>query len=202
MELTRRKQEKKMTEVLVKKTHFTHIEVERLFQLYRDNAIKLDAMDRNTFREFLHDAFNMTEDILMDRIFKFFDTKSDGTITREEWILGLNVLLKGTTEEQTAYSFSIYDLNHDGFISKEEMLNLLKTALFSSGVEEEADEGIKDLIEMTMKKMDDDKDGKVSFEDFQICVKNNPLMLEAFGPCLPTGKVGEQFCNSILEVPK
>ena len=104
---------------------------------------------------------------------------------------------------------------------------MLKTALFSSGVEEEADEGIKDLIEMTMKKMDDDKDGKVSFEDFQICVRNNPLMLEAFGPCLPTGKVtfkwlsyihtymtwrilniiplfqvGEQFCNSILEVPK
>jgi len=113
-----RKQEKKMTEVLVKKTHFTHIEVERLFQIYRDNAIKLDAMDRNTFREFLHDAFNMTDDILMDRIFKFFDTKSDGTITREEWILGLNVLLKGTTEEQTTYSFSIYDLNHDGFISK------------------------------------------------------------------------------------
>ena len=75
-------------------------------------------MDRNTFREFLHDAFNMTEDILMDRIFKFFDTKSDGTITREEWIVGLNVLLKGTTEEQTTYSFSIYDLNHDGFISK------------------------------------------------------------------------------------
>ena len=75
-------------------------------------------MDRNTFREFLHDAFNMTDDILMDRIFKFFDTKSDGTITREEWILGLNVLLKGTTEEQTTYSFSIYDLNHDGFISK------------------------------------------------------------------------------------
>ena len=84
----------------------------------RDNAIKLDAMDRNTFREFLHDAFNMTDDILMDRIFKFFDTKSDGTITREEWIMGLNVLLKGTTDEQTTYSFSIYDLNHDGFISK------------------------------------------------------------------------------------
>ena len=135
-----RKQEKKMTEVLVKKTHFTHVEVERLFQIYRlslnsilmcehfprDNAIKLDAMDRNTFREFLHDAFNMTDDILMDRIFKFFDTKSDGTITREEWILGLNVLLKGTTEEQTTYSFSIYDLNHDGFISKyrEKLFNL------------------------------------------------------------------------------
>ena len=76
------------------------------------------------------------------------------------------------------------------------MLNLLKTALFSSGVEEEADEGIKDLIEMTMKKMDDDKDGKVSFEDFQICVRNNPLMLEAFGPCLPTGKVMDNILQT------
>ena len=74
-------------------------------------------------------------------------------------------------------------------LAREEMLSLLKTALFSSGVEEDADEGIKDLIEMTMKKMDDDHDGKVSFEDFEISVKNNPLMLEAFGPCLPTGKV-------------
>ena len=26
----------------------------------------------------------------------------------------------------------------------------------------------KDLIEMTMKKMDEDKDGKVSFEDFEV----------------------------------
>ena len=51
---------------------------------------------------------------------------------------------------------------------REEMLNLLETALFSSGVEEEADEGIKDLIEMTMKKMDEDKDGKVSFADFEV----------------------------------
>ena len=27
-------------------------------------------MDRNQFREFLHDCFDMTDDILMDRIFK------------------------------------------------------------------------------------------------------------------------------------
>ena len=78
------------------------------------------------------------------------------------------------------------------------MLNLLKTALFSSGVEEEADEGIKDLIEMTLKKMDDDKDGRVSFDDFKATVKNDPLMLEAFGPCLPTSKAGDDFFSGFL----
>ena len=52
-------------------------------------------MNRNTFREFLHKVFNMTDDILMDRIFKFFDTDNDGLITREEWVVGLNVFLRG-----------------------------------------------------------------------------------------------------------
>ena len=91
-----KKQEKKMTEVFVKKTHFTFLEIEKLFQLYRDHAEDLDSMDRNTFREFLHDVFNMTDDILMDRIFKYFDTVNDGNITREEWIMGLNIFLKGS----------------------------------------------------------------------------------------------------------
>ena len=96
-----KKQEKKMTEVLVKKTHFTFLEIERLFQLYRDHAEDLDSMDRNTFREFLHDVFNMTDDILMDRIFKYFDMVNDGNITREEWIMGLNVFLKGNCSKET-----------------------------------------------------------------------------------------------------
>ena len=91
-----RKQEKKMTEGLVKRTHFTCLEIEKLFELYREHSEDLDTMDRNTFREFLHDIFNMTDDILMDRIFKFFDTLNDGNITREEWIMGHNVFLKGT----------------------------------------------------------------------------------------------------------
>ena len=77
------------------------------------------------------------------------------------------------------------------------MLNLLKTALFSSGVEEEADEGIKDLIEMTMKKMDDDKDGKVSFKDWSTTVRQEPLMMEAFGPCLPSKRQGALFMQKV-----
>ena len=85
-----------MTEGLVKRTHFTCLEIEKLFELYREHSEDLDTMDRNTFREFLHDIFNMTDDILMDRIFKFFDTLNDGNITREEWIMGHNVFLKGT----------------------------------------------------------------------------------------------------------
>ena len=46
--------------------------------------------------------------------------------------------------------------------------------------------------------MDDDKDGRVSFDDFKATVKNDPLMLEAFGPCLPTSKAGDNFFSGFL----
>ena len=64
----------------------------------------------------------------------------------------------------------------------------------------EEDEGIKDLMEMTLKRMDHDKDGKISQEDFAHTVEQDVLMLEAFGSCLPSGKAGQEFASSILDV--
>lgn len=51
---------------------------------------------------------------------------------------------------------------------------------------------------MTMKKMDEDKDGRVSFADFEVTVTKDPLMLEAFGPCLPTVKVASYSAPSLV----
>ena len=83
---------------------------------------------------------------MMDRMFTFFDKKVDGTVTREEWVMGLSVVLRGNLDELMAYAFFIYDLNQDGLISKEEMWCMLKDALFCPEYQEEADEGIRDLI--------------------------------------------------------
>ena len=37
----------------------------------------------------------MTDDIIMDRIFKHFNTFATDDIDMEEWILGFNIFLKG-----------------------------------------------------------------------------------------------------------
>jgi Ca2+-binding EF-hand superfamily protein len=47
----------------------------------------------------------------------------------------------------------VYDLNGDGFISREEMFHMLKNSLIRQLTEEDPDEGIKDLVEITVKKM-------------------------------------------------
>ncbi|KAH0508572.1 EF-hand calcium-binding domain-containing protein 1 [Microtus ochrogaster] len=147
------------------------------------------GLDRNAFRNILHVTFGMTDDMIMDRVFRGFDRDNDGCVSVSEWIHGLSLFLRGTLEEKMKYCFEVFDLNGDGFISKEEMFHMLKNSLLKQPSEEDPDEGIKDLVEITLKKMDQDHDGKLSFTDYEKAVREETLLLEAFGPCLPDPKL-------------
>ena len=55
-------------------------------------------MDRKKFREFLNDTFGMTDEIIMDRLFKYFNKIPTDDIDMEEWVAGFSVFLKGENE--------------------------------------------------------------------------------------------------------
>jgi len=63
--------------------------------------------------------------------------------------------------------------------------------------DEDPDEGVRELVDIVLRKMDSDKDSKLSFEDFSTSVNKQSLLLEAFGQCLPTREMSESFVNSI-----
>ncbi|XP_042540478.1 EF-hand calcium-binding domain-containing protein 1-like isoform X2 [Dipodomys spectabilis] len=146
------------------------------------------GLDRNTFRGILYSIFGMTDDMLMNRVFFAFDKDSDNFINVIEWIKGLSVFLRGTFEEKLKFCFEVYYLNGDGYISQEEIFDMLKNSLYQQSPEEESDEGISELVDLTLKKMDYDNDGKISFADFERAVRKDTLLLEVFGPCLPEAK--------------
>ncbi|KAM4705161.1 calaxin [Rhinophrynus dorsalis] len=174
--------------------HFSKNEVECLIRLYHTIVGRpiepntRGGIDRNTFRNILHNTFGMTDDMIMDRVFRGFDKDNDSYISVTEWIEGLSVFLRGSLDEKIKYCFGVYDLNGDGYISREEMFHMLKNSLLKQPTEEDPDEGIKDLVEITLKKMDYDHDSKLSFMDFEKAVREENLLLEAFGPCLPDSK--------------
>ncbi|XP_039561413.1 EF-hand calcium-binding domain-containing protein 1 isoform X1 [Passer montanus] len=189
--------------------HFTKSEVECLVKLFDTLVAKAinqfagAGFDRTVFRDTLYNAFGMTDDVVLDRVFSTFDKDNTGSITVEEWVEGLAVLLRGTLEEKMKYCFAVYDLNGDGYISKEEMFQMLKQSLLIQPADEEPDEGVKDLVEIALKKMDYDHDGKLSFTDFEKAVTDENLLLEAFGPCLPDIKSIMSFEQKIFrEIPK
>ncbi|XP_023606478.1 EF-hand calcium-binding domain-containing protein 1-like isoform X4 [Myotis lucifugus] len=126
-------------------------------------------------------------------LFCAFDKDSDNCINVNEWVKGLSVFLRGTFEEKLKFCFEVYYLNgDDGYISREEIFDMLRNSLHKQLSEEEADEGIKELVEIALKKMDYDNDGKISFADFEKAVKEERLLLEVFGQCLPEAKREER----------
>ena len=43
------------------------------------------------------------------------------------------------------------------------------------------------------------RDGRISFSDFSTTVSREPLLLEAFGTCLPTSPQGMAWARKILD---
>lgn len=131
-------------------------------------------------------------------MFRCFDTDADNFISFEEFVRGMSVFLKGKYEDKLRCKktflpypfyllllvcFRVYDLNGDRYISKEEMFQMLKNCLVK-GTEEDED-GIKDLVDLVLKKLDEDRDGRVSEADWASAIAKENLLMEAFGQCLP-----------------
>ena len=57
-------------------------------------------------------------------VFKSIDQNKTGTVTFGEFLEFLSVLSKGSVEEKMMWSFSFYDVNKDGVISREEMFKV------------------------------------------------------------------------------
>ncbi|XP_033848074.3 calaxin isoform X2 [Acipenser ruthenus] len=150
----------KLADSIVKHVkHFNNSEVLCLIKLFNvlmgeqsEHRVG-NGLDRGKFRSILHNTFGMTDDMIMDRVFRAFDKDNDSNVSVKEWIEGLSVFLRGTLDEKIKYCFEVYDLNGDGYISREEMFHMLKNSLIKQPTEEDPDEGIKDLVEITLKKM-------------------------------------------------
>ncbi|KAL9882430.1 calaxin [Glossina fuscipes fuscipes] len=211
----------KILEHLRKKTKFTKDELDALCRIYRKlvsncqfanktltvsssgaaivKPQQQEGIERIVFRELLHSTFDIvTEEILMERMFCSWDKSHEGLPLRlDGWLVGLSVFLRGTRNEKAAFCFRVYDLNGDGFITKDEIFTLLRNSLIKQPQDEDPDEGVKDLVEIVLKKFDIDKDGKVSLDDFMMTVEKEPLLTEAFGQCLPAESAIISFFSTL-----
>ena len=64
--------------------------------LFKDSRYSPNKMSRKTFRAFLNETFDFTDDIIMDRLFKHFNKISCDDIDAEEWVAGFSIFLKGS----------------------------------------------------------------------------------------------------------
>ncbi|KAL8187465.1 UNVERIFIED_CONTAM: Kv channel-interacting protein 4 [Gekko kuhli] len=116
----------------------------------------------------------------------------------QDFVAGLSIILRGTIDDRLNWAFNLYDLNKDGCITKEEMLDIMKSIYDMMGKytypamrEDAPQEHVESFFQeplvapsfnfcvlvFTFQKMDRNKDGVVTIEEFiESCQKDENIM--------------------------
>lgn len=138
------------------------------------------TVDLAQFRQVLS-LVHVTAGLPAERLFVLFDADGNGEIDKREFLTGL-ARLHGNPEEALRMCFSIFDADNSGFLSREELMSLL--ALNGLDLGEAAADGTTDEHHATrladvFSRMDSDRDGHISFDEFKRALKTDPVVAEA-----------------------
>ncbi|GFS18377.1 EF-hand calcium-binding domain-containing protein 1 [Elysia marginata] len=96
------------------------------------------------------------------------------------------------------FVFSVYDINNDGVLEYRELYQLLGTAVMQLDDDSQCGDSVKELIEIALQMVDNNRDGRISLEEYRDYVKDNILFIQLFGQVLPGDYELQEFVT-ILE---
>jgi len=109
-------------------------------------------------------------------IFTTLDQEENGIITFEDFVLGLSILVKGTLDEKLRWMFALYDQDKDGYISRDEMEQVVASVFDLMGKTSDPhleDQLVRNRVDEMFTKMDLNRDGYVSMDEFmEVCLED------------------------------
>jgi Kv channel-interacting protein len=111
------------------------------------------------------------------------DVNDDGKVDQKELLMGLVVFSEGSFEKKLKLSFSVFDINGDGFLQTDELLKVLRIVAELNGhgdTPEAREQWAQAFVETFMGKFDENDDGQLSFEEFEIAARQDKELQAAF----------------------
>jgi Ca2+-binding EF-hand superfamily protein len=117
---------------LLAATHYREHEVQQLYSQFIAE-VPSGVVPRSQFVVF-GVALGITQPVMAELIFNAFDLNADGMITVTEFIKGMSTMTRGSPEEKVHFSFRMYDLQRQGYLTKAGMLQLAQSLEALQGV--------------------------------------------------------------------
>lgn len=180
VELSAARHQPEGLEELQAHTKFTKKELQSLYRGFK-NDCPSGHVDEETFTLIYAQFFPQGDSSAYAHfLFNAFDADGNGALCFEDFVTGLSVLLRGTAQEKLNWAFNLYDINKDGCITKEEMLEIMKSIYDMMGrctMPAPRDSAPAEHVEQFFMKMDRNGDGVVTYEEFlETCQQDAAIM--------------------------
>ncbi|KAL7029345.1 hypothetical protein ACKWTF_006199 [Chironomus riparius] len=170
---------------LSKATKFSEDEIKRMYRSFKASC-PTGFIYEETFKEIYSQFFPFGASTAQyaHYVFNSIDRDSNGSVSFEEFVINLSTLSRGSLDEKLEWTFQLYDVNGDGYISKEEMTEVMTSVYelmgkISEGCKEESQ--IKAKVESMFKKMDLNADDKISLDEFLLSCHKDDGLLRSIG---------------------
>lgn len=164
-------------------TRFTESEIKRIYRGFKAEC-PAGIIREETFK-FIYSQFfpqGANTGLYAHYVFNTLDKDHTGILSFENFVQGLSILSRGTLEEKLCWTFSLYDINHDGKITREEMTDIVTAIYELMGEREDGgtdDVQIKNKVDIIFQKMDSNRDGVITIEEFLDCCRKDKLISDS-----------------------
>jgi len=164
---------------LLSATKFTKQEICHMYRGFKQECPG-GIVQEETFKEIYAKFFpHGNSSLYAHHVFHAFDANKNGSISFRDMLVSLSTLLRGTTYEKLRWTFTLYDLNKDGFITKQEVTNVVLAVHELMGIHGSPQFTQEDLdaqVESVFNRLDQNGDGVVTIEEFIDCCQTDPVI--------------------------
>ncbi|KAL3213952.1 hypothetical protein MRX96_007351 [Rhipicephalus microplus] len=165
-------------EDLCRTTKFSRQELKFMYQGFKQ-VCPTGVVHENTFKE-IYAQFFPHGDVSQyaHYLFQAFDQDHNGTITFQDFVVGLSALSRGAPVDKLRWAFQLYDLNGDGIISRDEMTDVIVSIhSLAEGQTMTIRDSVRDHANRVFQKLDLNQDGVVTIDEFiETCLKDENVM--------------------------
>ncbi|XP_069131508.1 neurocalcin homolog [Argopecten irradians] len=160
-------------------THFTEKELQDWYRNFRrdypDGCLTIDNFTNiysNCFPEGDPETFAA-------QAFRTFDINGDGVINFREFMCALSVKSRGRCEQKLRWAFRMYDIDNNGYVSREEMIEIIQAMFKMTGNGDAA--AAEERTDKIFNLMDKNSDGQLSQEEFIEGARSDPTIIQMLG---------------------
>jgi Ca2+-binding EF-hand superfamily protein len=154
-------------EQMARDTRFTKDEVRYLYRAFKQECPN-GIVDEETFKDVYEKIFPLGDaSHYAHLVFAAIDRDKTGGITFGDFMEFLSVISKGTERDKLMWTFTFYDVDHDGVISKEEMLKVMDAIHeLMGGTGSVGGNEARQHVNKVFETMDLNQDGTISVDEF------------------------------------